>query len=103
MRQTGILASAGIYALDNHIDRLSDDHEKAKTIESILESCSWVRAVEPVETNIVIFYTSDGVDPNYVIERLADRGIKIVSMGIGVLRMVTHLDVTTEQIDSLSS
>ena len=103
MRQTGVLAAAGIYALDNHIDRLSHDHEKAKVIESILRSCSWVQSIEPVETNIVIFYTSEGIDPNHVIERLANKEVKIVSMGTGVLRMVTHLDVTMEQIDSLSS
>lgn len=103
MRQSGMLAAACIYALDNHVSRLLDDHKKAKVIESILKSCSWVKDVEPVETNIIIFYTSDNVDPNRVIDLLVDRGVRIVSMGKGVLRMVTHLGVTDDQIDVLST
>ena len=103
MRQSGMLAAACIYALDNHVSRLSDDHKKAKVIASILKSCSWVKDIEPVETNIIIFYTSDGVDTSHVINQLANQGVHIVSMGRGVLRMVTHLDVTDNQIESLSA
>jgi len=103
MRQSGMLAAACIYALDNHVTRLLDDHKKAKTIESILASCSWVQRIESVETNIIIFHTSDDVDPSYVITLLADQGVNIVSMGKGVLRMVTHLDVTDAHIELLSA
>ena len=56
MRQVGFLAAAGIYALDNNIERLADDHKKAKDIEQLLNSLSYIKKVEPVETNIIIFY-----------------------------------------------
>ena len=59
MRQVGFLAAAGIYALDNNIERLADDHKKAKDIEQLLNSLSYIKKVEPVETNIIIFYVED--------------------------------------------
>ena len=55
MRQVGFLAAAGIYALDNNLERLADDHKKAKEIEQLLNSLSYIKKVEPVETNIIIF------------------------------------------------
>jgi threonine aldolase len=61
MRQIGYLAAAGIYALDNHINRLAEDHAKAKEIAKTLAGLSFIKRVEPVETNIVIFYTEDHV------------------------------------------
>jgi threonine aldolase len=55
MRQVGYLAAAGIYALDHNIERLEEDHRRAKELASVLSKTSWVAAVEPVETNILIF------------------------------------------------
>lgn len=101
MRQAGFLAAAGIYALDHHIDRLAEDHAKAKAVEEVLRSCTWVKSIEPVETNIVIFYVAEGIDPGGVIASLAEQGVKIVSMGEGKLRIVTHLDVTDGQMERL--
>lgn len=95
MRQSGYLAAAGIYALDNHIDRLREDHRRAEELGAILAALPMVAAVEPVETNIVIF----SLDPDYssaesFTETLEKQGIAIIGMGGGKLRMVTHLDYT---------
>ena len=101
MRQAGILAAAGQYALNHHIDRLADDHAKAQAVKTCLESCSWVQSIEPVETNIVIFYVADGINPGAVIQKLDAQGIKIVSMGEGKLRIVMHLDIDQGQLEQL--
>lgn len=92
MRQAGYLAAAGIYALDNNIERLSDDHRRAKELANVLVNLMWVAKVEPVETNIVIFEIVPSLDPTVLLEKLKQKGISIISMGQGKLRMVTHLD-----------
>ena len=101
MRQAGFLASAGIYALENHIDRLKEDHQKAKQIEAVLQSLSYVKKVEPVETNIVIFYVNDHLEANDFIDAMATKNILLTPMGEGKIRIVTHLDITREMIDRL--
>lgn len=92
MRQVGYLAAAGIYALDNNIERLADDHRRAKELGAVLEKVSWVAKVEPIETNILIFSLKEGLDENVFVEKLKERNIHISSMGHGKLRIVTHLD-----------
>lgn len=92
MRQAGYLAAAGIYALDNHIERLAEDHRRAKELAFILQRLPWVASVEPVETNILIFTVQSHLDEKYVIQKLKEKSIHISSMGQGKLRMVTHLD-----------
>lgn len=92
MRQVGYLAAAGIYALQNNVNRLVDDHRRAKELGSVLESLVWVEKVEPVETNILIFSLKKGFDENLLIEKLKQKSIFISSMGPGKLRIVTHLD-----------
>jgi threonine aldolase len=94
MRQIGYLAAAADYALDNHIDRLVDDHKRAKQLGVALENSPLVKKVEPIETNIVIFNVADGVDENEFVNKLAEKYILLISMGEGKLRMVTHLDFT---------
>jgi len=96
MRQAGYLAAAGIYALDHHLNRLEEDHKKARLIEEALRSCSWVKDIDQVETNIIIFYINEGLDPKLIIDKLQEVGILIVSMGGGKLRIVTHLDLNEE-------
>lgn len=96
MRQAGFLAAAAIYALDNQVDRLAEDHAKAKEIGLTLENCSYVKKVEPIETNIVIFYVNDGIDSMDFIRRMEEKGILLISMGEGKIRIVTHLDYTDE-------
>lgn len=92
MRQVGYIAAAGIYALDNNINRLSDDHRRAKELGALLSKLPWVAKVEPVETNILIFSLKESLDENVFIEKLKQRNIHISSMGHGKLRIVTHLD-----------
>lgn len=99
MRQAGFLAAAGIYALDHHIHRLAEDHRRAQQLAETLRSLSWVQSLEPVETNIVIFYSQPDVSVERVIEQLAAADIHIIDMGDSKLRMVTHLDFDDSQLD----
>ena len=92
MRQSGYLAAAGIYALQNNIKRLEDDHRRAKELGQLLQQLPWVAAVAPTETNIVIFEVKKPLTEKHVIDTLKAKGILISSMGQGKLRMVTHLD-----------
>jgi len=94
MRQSGYLAAAGLYALKNNINRLKEDHKKAKDIENVLRKLSVIKSVEPVETNIVIFQINDHINEHVFINQLAEKGIYIISLGNGKLRMVTHLNYT---------
>ncbi|WP_439651368.1 threonine aldolase family protein [Mesonia aestuariivivens] len=94
MRQIGFMAAAGIYALDHHIERLAEDHQRAKELVEVLTSQTYVKEVEPVETNIIIFYLNEGIDEIKFLKKLEDHGVIISAMGQGKLRMVTHLDYT---------
>lgn len=102
MRQAGILAAAALYALDHNIERLREDHDKARRLASFIESTDGIAIHQPVETNIVIF----SVDPDvYTVDgflgRLADAGVLAVPFGPGKVRMVTHLDVSAEDIEQV--
>lgn len=99
MRQVGYLASAGIYALDNNITRLGHDHDKAQKLKGALENCRWVKSVDDVETNILIFYLHEGTEEQMFLDALRAEGILAIGMGQGKLRFVTHLDVSDKQID----
>ncbi len=92
MRQSGYLAAAGIYALQNNINRLEDDHKRAKELGQALQHLPWIEKVAPVETNILIFEVKKELNEKAVIEKFKDKGILISSMGQGKLRIVTHLD-----------
>ncbi|MBK5212292.1 MAG: PLP-dependent transferase [Flavobacteriaceae bacterium] len=94
MRQIGFMAAAGIYALDNHVKRLAEDHKKASEISETLAKQSYIKKVEPTETNIVIFYLSEGISEEKFMNDLLQNNIKISGMGQGKLRIVTHLDYT---------
>jgi threonine aldolase len=96
MRQIGYMAAAGLYALDNNVERLAEDHKKASEIASHLEKQQYVRKVEPTETNIVIFYLTDIVSEDKFIADLLQKDIRISNMGQGKLRIVTHLDYTDQ-------
>ena len=103
MRQVGYLAAAGIYALDNHVDRLTVDHERAKKLGEALNNSKFVKSVEPIETNIVIFYVNNNVDEQNFVSALKEKEILIISMGNGKLRMVTHLDFTDQMLETVQS
>ncbi|MCL7763447.1 beta-eliminating lyase-related protein [Polaribacter sp. Z014] len=101
MRQVGFLAAAGIYALDNHVERLAEDHLKAKEIGAVLESVSYITKVEPIETNIVIFYVDKKIGDTNFIKKMEQKNILLTPMGEGKIRIVTHLDYTDEMHEIL--
>ncbi|WP_339844993.1 GntG family PLP-dependent aldolase [uncultured Dokdonia sp.] len=92
MRQVGYMAAAGLYGLDHHIERMSDDHAKAKEIAGLLESLSYVKSVEKTETNILIFNLKETTDEAAFVSYLFDNDVIISDMGQGKLRIVTHYD-----------
>ena len=96
MRQVGYVAAAGLYALNNNVKRLVEDHNKASEIASHLEKQEYVKKVEPTETNIVIFYLRDTYSEEKILADLLREDIKISDMGQGKLRIVTHLDYTDD-------
>ncbi|MFN8143652.1 MAG: GntG family PLP-dependent aldolase [Bacteroidia bacterium] len=103
MRQAGYLAAAGLYALDHHIIRLKEDHERAKKIGSMLLTQTYVESILPVETNIVVCSLKSDVDLRAFLSHLAARNIKAVAFGKQTFRMVTHLDVHDWMLDEIES
>lgn len=99
MRQAGFLAAAGIYALDNHIDRLAIDHQHAKALADTLSACHYIESVMPVETNIVIVKANASHNATELVRNLADKGILCNTTGPDTIRFVTHLDVSSTMID----
>ncbi|MEK9739889.1 MAG: GntG family PLP-dependent aldolase [Flavobacteriaceae bacterium] len=97
MRQSGYLAEAARYALQNHRKDLKNDHKKAKELEVVLKECVHIKSVEPVITNIVIFSLHNERNEIYFLDHLREKGILLLSLGKGKLRMVTHRDYTPEQ------
>lgn len=97
MRQAGYLAAAGSYALTNHRKDLNQDHKRAKEIAKVLEECSFIDKIQPVTTNIIIFSLKSDYDEVQFVQALKEKGILIIGLGKGKLRMVTHRDYTQEQ------
>jgi threonine aldolase len=93
MRQAGILAAACIHALDHHVERLKDDHVRAKQLAGAIASLPYVERVLPVETNIVISVLLAGMDVKELLQKLRAQGILASEFGPSMVRMVTHLDI----------
>ncbi|MCR9173577.1 MAG: beta-eliminating lyase-related protein [bacterium] len=99
MRQAGIIAAGGLYALKHHVDRLKIDHQHARMLGETLASQSWIKEVVPVDTNIVVGVLSNADDLNKVLSKLEEEGILAMDFGPGMIRMVTHLDNSSEDIE----
>ena len=99
MRQAGYLAAAGIYALDNNINRLSEDHKRAKQLAKTISGLSYIDNVLPVDTNIIIFNLNDKLNPEAFVKKLGDNNIKAVGFGKQAIRFVTHLDFTDDMLE----
>jgi len=99
MRQAGFLAAAGIYALENNITRLKEDHFRAAELGKALNSVSWVKAMMPVDTNIIIFSVIDKITPEQVLAKLAEHQIKAIKFGAQEIRLVTHLDFDDRMLE----
>jgi threonine aldolase len=98
MRQAGILAAAGLFVLDHHVQRLAEDHARAKRLGNALSGRPFVERMMPVETNIVVF-TVKGMEVSELLTRLRKHGIIAVQFGPGMVRFVTHLDVSDADVD----
>ena len=96
MRQIGFAAAAGLYALKHHFKRLVEDHKKAKEIGEVLDKLGCIKAIEPIETNIIIFELETKIDESKFLNILLEKNIHIISMGSKKLRIVTHLDYTDD-------
>lgn len=101
MRQAGILAAAGSYALDNNIERLQLDHDRAKRLEAVVKELSFVQEVLPVDSNLVIFKLNEDLNTSAVIERFKTNGILAIQMDAKAMRLVTHLDISEQDIDQV--
>jgi threonine aldolase len=98
MRQAGMLAAAGIYALQNNINRLAEDHQHAAAIAQELTSHPLVNYVLPVETNIIIFELKEGISAPALVTTLKEHGILAYAIAPQKIRLVTHLDVTSTMV-----
>nr|WP_199157121.1 GntG family PLP-dependent aldolase [Pedobacter sp. ASV2] len=98
MRQAGFLAAAGIYALDNHVERLQEDHQHAEDLADALLKTGYVKSVMPVETNIVIFEVANG-SASKVVQQFKDKGLLCNTTSASTIRLVTHLDLNAAMID----
>ncbi len=98
-RQAGFLAAAGIYALDNNIQRLKEDHERARILGDAVKSLPYVKNVMPVDTNIVIFELDSHHKSDDFVEKLSHAGIKCNTFGKQMVRFVTHLDFDDSMLE----
>ncbi len=101
MRQVGYLAAAGIFALENNIQRLEEDHTNARILADILERLDYVERVIPPETNILIFDLKDSYSPESFLSYLKSKNILAVPFGGQSIRFVTHMDFKADQISEL--
>jgi len=97
MRQSGVVAAAGIYALDHHVERLAEDHENAQRLAEGLAEIAGV-TIDPskVDTNIVVFEVADATKTG---DDLRSAGVQVTRLDATRLRAVTHLDVDRAGID----
>ncbi len=99
MRQVGILAAAGLYALDHNLERLADDHARARRLFDACEEIDGLSPVPPDTNTLRIDVVREGLPAEQVSSLLAERGVWILALGPDWLRAVTHLDVDDEGID----
>lgn len=98
MRQAGMIAKAGWYALNHHVERLREDHVHAAQIAEALRTTKGVTAVQATETNIVVFEVEN---PTEMLQTLKEHGILAISFGGNKLRMVTHLNISASDVQQV--
>lgn len=99
MRQAGILAAAGVYALEHNISRLATDHTHAKMLDTVLKNCAYAETILSAETNIVIFTLPAHIKNDDFITYLAEHDVKAFTVSENGIRLVTHMDVNTDMIN----
>lgn len=98
MRQSGVLAAAGIHALDHHLDRMEEDHRRARDLAERLGDLPGVTVTAP-ETNVVLLDLGNDARRERALEILEDRGVRLSRLGPGKLRAVPHLDIDDDAVD----
>lgn len=99
MRQAGYLAAAGLYALENNITRLQQDHHNAQKLAATLSKKNYVDEVLAVETNIIVFSINPTITPTNFVEKMKALGILMFPISANQVRIVVHLDITNEMIE----
>jgi threonine aldolase len=99
MRQGGFMAAAGIYALQNNVERLREDHSHAQQIAAAFEKKDFVKMVLPVETNIIIFELNPGITAPQLVHTLKENNILSYAIGPDRVRLVVHLDISRQMVD----
>ena len=100
MRQAGVIAAAGIYALENNISRLDDDHKRANKLASAINEMEMFSVnIEGVQTNMVYIEINGDLTANQVVEKLAEHDVHVLALGDNLLRAVTHIHITDEDIN----
>lgn len=99
MRQAGFLAAAGVYALQNHVQRLAEDHAHARQIAAAIAERKFTELVLPVETNIIIFQLKPGTTAKELVQKLRDNGILGYAIAPQRVRLVVHLDINPQMVD----
>lgn len=101
MRQAGIIAAAGLFALKNNVERLREDHYRAKVLETALVQLPWVEEILPVESNIIIFKVAPKITTQGFLDYFASKNILFFSLSPGSFRFVTHLDFTNDMMENV--
>lgn len=99
MRQVGVLAAAGLHALQHHVARLPDDHARAARLAVALDLLPWVKGVLPPVTNILVIQLASGIDATRMRSLFMERGVLVSVLGPDRLRLVTHLDVDDDAVE----
>jgi threonine aldolase len=103
MRQAGYLAAACIYALDNHVERLREDHRRAKELETLLQALPYVEEVTPVQTNLVFFSLKASMPVDLFLQKLRENDIYAMALAPQQVRFVTHLDISDEMMEKVKT
>ncbi|NVO19200.1 MAG: aminotransferase class I/II-fold pyridoxal phosphate-dependent enzyme [Bacteroidetes bacterium] len=98
MRQAGILAAAGIYALDNHVERLKHDHRRARQLGEILKHLPFVESIVPIESNLLFFNIDSSFPASEFLGKLKRNNIHALALSPQTVRFVTHIDFTDEML-----
>lgn len=101
MRQAGIIAAAGLFALDHHLERLHEDHRRARRMAEAFSGLPFVDHVTPPDTNILLIHLKERTGGLALLERLRKEGVLALPFGPGIVRMVTHLEIDDAAMDRL--
>lgn len=102
MRQAGFLAAAGKYALLNHVERLKEDHLRARKIGDMLAKLPYVTKIIPIDTNMIFFHLDGSMPSDTFLGKLREKDIHALALSPQVVRFVTHLDITDPMLETLA-